>query len=59
VAALAIEHLLKYMYSAKPKASWVLKYVKQAVGETDCPDSIPEFISQRRRSVLNSATFFN
>lgn len=35
--------------SAKQKGSWVLKYVKSAIGETDCPDTIPEFIAQRRR----------
>ena len=27
----------------------VLKYVKSAIGETDVPDALPEFISQRRR----------
>lgn len=37
--------------SAKRKANWVLKYVKSAIGETDCPDTIPEFIAQRRRQV--------
>jgi len=36
-------------HSAKAKANWVLKFVKSAVGETDCPDNIPEFIAQRRR----------
>lgn len=36
---------------AKAKANWVLKFVKSAVGETDCPDNIPEFIAQRRRCV--------
>ncbi|KAL7420606.1 Chitin synthase, class 6 [Cryptotrichosporon argae] len=41
---------------AKPKANWVLKYVKSAVGETDCPDTIPEFIGQRRRW-LNGSFF--
>ncbi|OXB33726.1 chitin synthase [Cryptococcus neoformans] len=42
--------------SAKPKANWVLKFVKAAVGETDCPDTIPEFIAQRRRW-LNGSFF--
>ena len=35
--------------SAKPKHNYVLKYVSAAVGETDAPETIAEFISQRRR----------
>jgi chitin synthase len=36
---------------AKRGSHWVLKYVPSAVGETDVPDTVPEWISQRRRCV--------
>ncbi|EJT48618.1 hypothetical protein A1Q1_02345 [Trichosporon asahii var. asahii CBS 2479] len=53
---LAEDRVLCFEIVAKPKANWVLKYVKSAVGETDCPDTIPEFIGQRRRW-LNGSFF--
>lgn len=53
---LAEDRILCWELVAKRNASWVLKYVKEATGETDVPEDIPEFISQRRRW-LNGATF--
>ncbi|KAJ3221346.1 Chitin synthase, class 2, partial [Clydaea vesicula] len=37
-------------------ANWVLHYVKKAYADTDVPDSVPEFLSQRRRW-LNGSLF--
>ncbi|PYI12049.1 chitin synthase A [Aspergillus sclerotiicarbonarius CBS 121057] len=53
---LAEDRILCWELVAKREERWVLKFVKSAVGETDVPDSIPEFISQRRRW-LNGAFF--
>ncbi|KAH9828339.1 glycosyltransferase family 2 protein [Teratosphaeria destructans] len=53
---LAEDRILCWELVAKRSERWVLKYVKQATGETDVPDAIPEFISQRRRW-LNGAFF--
>ncbi len=53
---LAEDRILCWELVAKKNESWVLKYVKNATGETDVPDSLPEFISQRRRW-LNGALF--
>ena len=53
---LAEDRILCWELVAKRNERWVLKYVKSATGETDVPDAIPEFISQRRRW-LNGAFF--
>ncbi|KAH8895727.1 glycosyltransferase family 2 protein [Thozetella sp. PMI_491] len=53
---LAEDRILCWELVAKRGERWVLKYVKGCKGETDVPDSVPEFISQRRRW-LNGAFF--
>ncbi|KAK3704688.1 Chitin synthase, class 2 [Vermiconidia calcicola] len=53
---LAEDRILCWELVAKRNERWVLKYVKSATGETDVPDSVPEFVSQRRRW-LNGAFF--
>ncbi|ERT00843.1 chitin synthase 1 [Sporothrix schenckii ATCC 58251] len=53
---LAEDRILCWELVAKRGERWVLKYVKSCTGETDVPDSVPEFISQRRRW-LNGAFF--
>ena len=53
---LAEDRILCWELVAKRNERWVLKYVKSAIGETDVPDAVPEFISQRRRW-LNGAFF--
>lgn len=53
---LAEDRILCWELIAKRDAAWVLKYVKEATGETDVPEEPPEFISQRRRW-LNGAMF--
>ncbi|KAI9746299.1 MAG: Chitin synthase, class 2 [Claussenomyces sp. TS43310] len=53
---LAEDRILCWELVAKRDEKWVLKYVKSCKGETDVPDSVPEFVSQRRRW-LNGAFF--
>ncbi|KAK3186538.1 Chitin synthase, class 2 [Lecanicillium sp. MT-2017a] len=53
---LAEDRILCWELVAKRGEKWVLKYVKNCTGETDVPDAVPEFISQRRRW-LNGAFF--
>ncbi|KAF1812016.1 putative chitin synthase [Eremomyces bilateralis CBS 781.70] len=53
---LAEDRILCWELVAKRNERWVLKYVRSAKGETDVPDAVPEFISQRRRW-LNGAFF--
>ena len=53
---LAEDRILCFELVAKKNCNWVLRYVKGAIGETDVPDRLPEFISQRRRW-LNGSFF--
>lgn len=53
---LAEDRILCWELVAKKNESWVLKFVKLATGETDVPESVPEFLSQRRRW-MNGAFF--
>ncbi|TFK26540.1 chitin synthase [Coprinopsis marcescibilis] len=53
---LAEDRILCFELVAKKNCNWILKYVKGAIGETDVPDALPEFISQRRRW-LNGSFF--
>ncbi|KAK3307693.1 glycosyltransferase family 2 protein [Chaetomium strumarium] len=53
---LAEDRILCWELVAKRGERWVLKYVKGCTGETDVPDTVPEFVSQRRRW-LNGALF--
>ncbi|OZJ04234.1 Chitin synthase 1 [Bifiguratus adelaidae] len=53
---LAEDRILCFELVAKKDAAWILRYVSSAFGETDVPDQVPEFISQRRRW-LNGSFF--
>ncbi|RKO87517.1 chitin synthase-domain-containing protein, partial [Blyttiomyces helicus] len=53
---LAEDRILCFELVAKRNAAWTLHYVSRAKADTDVPDSIPEFLSQRRRW-LNGSLF--
>ncbi|KAK9235690.1 chitin synthase-domain-containing protein [Lipomyces kononenkoae] len=53
---LAEDRILCWELVAKRGEKWILKHVKSCTGDTDVPDRVPEFISQRRRW-LNGALF--
>ncbi|KAI9029737.1 chitin synthase 1 [Phycomyces nitens] len=53
---LAEDRILCYELVSKKNSSWLLRYVSNAYGETDVPNKVPEFISQRRRW-LNGSFF--
>ncbi|KAJ3220523.1 Chitin synthase, class 2 [Clydaea vesicula] len=53
---LAEDRILCFELCTKKDEAWILKYVKSAKAETDVPDGVPEFISQRRRW-LNGSFF--
>ncbi|TPX66961.1 chitin synthase [Spizellomyces sp. 'palustris'] len=53
---LAEDRILALELVAKPLSKWTLHYVAKAAAETDVPDSVPEFIAQRRRW-LNGSFF--
>ncbi|KAJ7218117.1 chitin synthase [Mycena pura] len=53
---LAEDRILCFELVAQANSAWILKYVKGAIAETDVPDALPEFISQRRRW-LNGSFF--
>ncbi|KAJ3187222.1 Chitin synthase, class 2 [Irineochytrium annulatum] len=53
---LAEDRILCFELVSKRGEAWVLKYVRKAKAETDVPDTMAEFISQRRRW-LNGSFF--
>ncbi|GAA6054572.1 putative Chitin synthase 1 (putative) [Rhodotorula toruloides] len=53
---LAEDRILCFEIVTKKREAWVLRFVKGAQASTDVPDSVAEFISQRRRW-MNGAFF--
>ncbi|KAJ3037428.1 Chitin synthase, class 2, partial [Rhizophlyctis rosea] len=53
---LAEDRILCFELVAKKRANWTLHYVSKAAADTDVPDAVPEFLSQRRRW-LNGSLF--
>ncbi|CAG8840392.1 13757_t:CDS:2, partial [Gigaspora margarita] len=58
---LAEDHILSFELVIKKNESWKLQYIKSAKAETDVPDNVPEFISQRCRWLNGSffTTFYS
>lgn len=53
---LAEDRILCFELVSKRNCRWILQYVKSSTGETDVPDTMAEFIMQRRRW-LNGSFF--
>lgn len=53
---LAEDRILCFELISRKDSNYVLHYVKKAYADTDVPDTIPEFLSQRRRW-LNGSLF--
>ncbi|KAJ3310915.1 Chitin synthase, class 2 [Boothiomyces sp. JEL0838] len=53
---LAEDRILCFELVTKRSEAWILRYVEKAKAETDVPDTVPEYVSQRRRW-LNGSFF--